>query len=234
MRTIEPRTEPADYAQWRAASRGDINYGYDLIPTDLRLRLKAALIAEQGGICAYTGIGINNAHSHIEHLIPQSHCAPGEVDVAYNNMVACFPGREDRYVPFGALKKANWPSPEEQHLFVSPRSAGCEGRFQFSIRGVISVNADDAAARVTAERLGLNARRLEALRREAIDATLNWHGRSPALLDLPSARKRLAALEHAGRQGGQLEPFCFVLTQALRKHIARLEYIRESKKRGGR
>jgi uncharacterized protein (TIGR02646 family) len=233
MRTIDAQPEPVAYTEWRAASRADINYGYDLIPGELRGQLKAVLIAEQRGICAYTGIGINRTHSHIEHLIPQAHCVQGEGDVAYYNMVACFPGPEDVYVPFGAVFKANWPPPEEQHLFVSPRSPGCEERFRFSLRGVIAVNVDDEAAGVTVEKLGLNHPRLEGMRREAINATLQWHGRTPPLLDLSAARKRLASLLQAEQEGGQLEPFCFALKQALHKHITRLEYIRESK-RGGR
>jgi uncharacterized protein (TIGR02646 family) len=234
MRTIDVRPEPAAYAEWRSASQADINFGYDLIPGELRGILKAALLEEQRGICAYTGIKINLEHSHIEHMIPQAHCVQGEGDVAYSNMVACFPGPDDGYVPFGAVFKANWPSPSEQHLFVSPRSPGCEERFHFSLRGVISGMPDDEAARVTVQRLGLSNSRLEGMRREAINATLQWHGRNPPLLDLAAARKRLTSLEQAESGGGRLEPFCFALKQALRKHIARLERIRESKKRGRR
>jgi hypothetical protein len=59
-------------------------------------------------------------------------------------------------------------------------------------------------------------------------------GESVPLLDLAASRKRLASLEQTEQGGGQLEPFCFALKQALRKHIARLEHIRESKKRGRR
>jgi uncharacterized protein (TIGR02646 family) len=232
MRTIEPRPEPASYAEWRAASQGDINYGYNLIPADVRAVVKAALIGEQRGLCAYTGIGIDMDRSHIEHLIPQDHCQRGVGDVAYGNMVACYPGPGAAYVPFGAVFKGNWPAPAEQHLFVSPRSPGCEARFLFNMRGAISVPANDEAARVTVERLGLDNRRLEALRREAIAATLQWHGRQ-ALLDLPSARRRLTSLENAEQAGGRLEPFCFVLKQALQKHIILLQAIRESKRRGG-
>jgi uncharacterized protein (TIGR02646 family) len=230
MRTIDAQPEPVAYTEWRAASQADINYGYDLIPAELRGQLKAALIANQRGICAYTGIRINTTHSHVEHLIPQAHSVQGEGDVAYNNMVACFPGPEGSYVPFGAVFKANWPPLAEQYLFVSPRTQGCEGRFGFSIRGVISVDVHDEAAKVTVEKLGLNNPRLEGMRREAINATLQWHGKNPPLLDLAAARKRLASLEHVEQGAGQLEAFCFALKQGLRKHIARLEYIRESKR----
>lgn len=232
MRTIDARPEPAAYTEWRAASQADVNYGYNFIPKEVREQLKATLIAAQRGLCAYTGIGINSTHSHIEHLIPQTHCVQGEGDVDYNNMVACFPGPEDGYVPFGALFKANWPPPREQHLFVSPRSPGCEQRFHFSIAGTISVNDHVEAARVTVQKLGLNNRRLEALRRETINATLQRQGRNPPLLGLAAARKRLASLAHAEKEDSQLDPFCFALEQALRKHIARLEHILQSKKQG--
>jgi uncharacterized protein (TIGR02646 family) len=164
MRRIDQQPEPTAYAEWRAASQADINYGYDLIPGKLRGQVKAALIAEQGGICAYTGIEINLDRSHIEHLIPQAHCVQGVSDVAYSNMAACYPGPDGAYVPFGAVFKANWPPPAEQHLFVSPFSSNCEARFSFSIRGKISVAPADEAARVTVERLGLDNKRLERLR----------------------------------------------------------------------
>jgi uncharacterized protein (TIGR02646 family) len=231
MREISRQEEPTRFTEWRAGSQNDINYGYGLIPNDINSQIKHALIEEQRGLCAYTGIGINANRSHIEHLLPQTQCRRGQEDVAYANMVACYPGTNSTYVPFGALLKANWPSREEQHLFVSPRSAGCERRFTFSLRGRISAAGHDEAAAETIKRLGLDNRRLEALRNEAIDATLNRKGGNPTLLDLASARRRLTSLEDAESAGGKLEPFCFALKQALRKHIQRLESIRASKKR---
>jgi uncharacterized protein (TIGR02646 family) len=231
MREISRQDEPARFTEWRAGAQNDINYGYRLIPSDIRNEIKDALIAEQRGLCAYTGIGIGAGRSHIEHLLPQAHCRRGQEDVAYLNMVACYPAPESAYVPFGAHLKANWPSPSEQHLFVSPRSAGCERRFLFSLRGKISAAENDEAGRETIKRLGLDNKRLDALRNEAISATLEWHGRKEPLLNLTSARKRLTSLEDAEIAGGRLEPFCFALKQALRKHIQRLESIRASKKR---
>ena len=41
MRTVDAQPEPVAYAEWRAASQADINYGYDLIPGELRGQLKA-------------------------------------------------------------------------------------------------------------------------------------------------------------------------------------------------
>jgi uncharacterized protein (TIGR02646 family) len=231
MREISPRPEPVEFTEWRSGSQNDINYGYNLIPSELRNAIKEALVAEQRSLCAYTGIGIDGSSSHIEHSLPQAHCQRGQQDVAYQNMVACYPAPGAVHVPFGAHFKANWPSLSELHLFVSPRSSGCEARFAFSIRGTITTAANDAAAKETVRRLGLDHKRLEGLRKEAIDATLRWRGRQP-LLDLPTARRRLTSLESAENAAGKLEPFCFALKQALRKHILRLESIRESKRRG--
>jgi uncharacterized protein (TIGR02646 family) len=228
MRAISPRPEPIAFTNWRAASQNDINYDYDLMPGELRAEIKDALIADQGGLCAYTGIAIDASRSHIEHLLPQAHCRRGIEDVRYDNMVACYPEPGHGHVPFGAIRKGNWPSPAERPLFVSPRSDGCESRFSFNIRGKISVADDDKAAGETVRRLGLDHPRLEALRKEAIDATLHR-------LDLPSARKRLTGLLRAEEAGGRLEPFCFALKQALRKYIVLLESIKKSsRKRRGR
>jgi uncharacterized protein (TIGR02646 family) len=227
MRGISRRAEPVSFTEWRAGAQNDINYGYDLIPGEIRMEIKNALIDEQRGLCAYTGISINGGRSHIEHLLPQAHCRRGQEDVAYGNMVACYPEPGGGYVPFGALLKGNWPSPAEQHLFVSPRSSACERRFSFNLRGKFSAAEGDEAANVTIKRLGLDNRRLEELRKVAIDATLRWHGKNVPLLDLPSARRRLTQLENAENVGGRLEPFCFALKQALRKHIQRLEAIRQ-------
>ncbi len=77
MRAISPRDEPVRFTQWRAGSQNDINYGYRLVPGELLAEIKNSLIAEQQGLCAYTGIRIDVGRSHIEHLLPQKHCQRG-------------------------------------------------------------------------------------------------------------------------------------------------------------
>jgi len=197
----------------------------------LRKQLKQALIDEQGGLCAYTGIRIDADRSHIEHLIPQAHCEQGVGDVAYLNMVACYPSPDEGHVPFGAVFKKNWPAPAEQHLFVSPRTLNCEARFTFSLGGVISASATDPAASKTIAKLGLDNKKLTGMRKAAIDATLGIDRRNSLRLDVANARRRLRSLEEADSGDGPLEPFCFVLKQALAKHLRRLENIRNSRHR---
>ena len=232
MREIRSQPEPAALTQWRARVQDDVNFGYKLLPAEVRQVVKDALVVEQGGLCAYTGIRIDGDRSHIEHLLPQAHCQRGQ-DVDYANIVACYPAPDAAYVPYGALRKKDWPARDSLHLFVSPRSPRCEQRFVFNLRGEISAaSADDSAAKETIRRLGLGDSGLTARRREAIEATLGMFGKRPLLLDLKSAKRRLKQIEQAEADAGRLEQFCFVLKQALRKHIVRLEAIRQSKADG--
>jgi uncharacterized protein (TIGR02646 family) len=195
----------------------------------VRENVKQSLIAEQKELCAYTGLRIEMFTSHVEHLIPQEHCTNG-LDITYHNMVACYPG-PGASAPFGAVKKRNWPSPGEQHLFVSPCSSGCETRFSFSLSGTIrSASANDNAAMETIRRLSLDHKALDRYRKEAIDATLERRGHGPASLDIKSARKRLAQLIQSETTFGSLQPFIFVLKQALQRHIRRIEAIIANRK----
>ena len=70
MREISRRDEPLSYTEWRAGAQNDINYGYDLIPGEIRKEIKGALIDEQRGLCAYTGISIIGSRSHMDGKSP--------------------------------------------------------------------------------------------------------------------------------------------------------------------
>ncbi len=231
MRQIMKRPEPRNLTHWRAANQNDLNFGYGLINADLRAEIRQALVAEQGGLCAYTGRRMDEASCHIEHPTPQAHCGHGE-DVSYSNMLACVPAPHAPRLLYGAHRKGSWPTPMEAPLFVSPLRPACGTRFSFTLRGEIEPrNPADHAAAETISRLGLKHPLLSQLRKAAIDRTIGVHGKGPASLDLKNARKRMSSLTAAEQNNGGLEPFSFVLQQALEKHIARMEAIRDS--RGG-
>lgn len=199
------------------------------------------LLAEQGGICAYTGhrISITPANAqtgnvrdvdfHIEHLLPQNPPAIYGQDADYQNLVACWPRPSCGFEPaYGARKKGNWPSPAEQPFFVSPLREDCFSRFIFNHRGEISPtnNGDHAAVRTIAM-LGLDHGTLTALRREAIRGALNPKSHP---IKLAEARKILTEIERDGsdlNQGhvARLRPFCFAIEPALRREIRKLEGI---------
>lgn len=231
MRRITKGAEPADLTAWKAQNRALPNYCYASLTAAHRLSIRTALVEEQKGLCAYTGRRIDVGSCHIEHLRPQSHCAVGE-DVDYRNLVAGVPAPNTPQLPYGAHKKADWPTLADEHLFVSPLSAACPARFSFRLNGEVEArNPADNAAVETTKRLGLNDPELVKLRKAAIDATLQIRGRGPASIGIADARKRLHDLEEAEQQVGTLEPYSFVLIQALDRQIQRIEKIREARGR---
>lgn len=231
MRTITKGAEPADLTAWKAQNRALPNYCYGSLTAAHRLSIRTALVEEQKGLCAYTGRRIDIDSCHIEHLRPQSRCAVGE-DVDYRNLVASVPAPNTPQLPYGAHKKADWPTVADEHLFVSPLSDGCAGRFSFRLNGEVEAGTPgDNAAAQTINRLGLNDPSLVNLRKAAIDATLQIRGRGPASIGIADARRRLRYLEEAEQQAGALEPYSFVLIQALDRQIQRIEKIRGARGR---
>jgi hypothetical protein len=202
MRWIEKRKEPRSLQTWRAQNATDINFGYALMRQDRQVvtDLEAALLAEQGYLCAYTGRRIGKDSYHMEHVKP-------------NRSVPCL---------YGAEAKKNFPKPDEEHLFVSPLNPSCEQRFNFTAQGIIKPTSDsDEAAKRTIEKLNLNEpRELVPLREAAIDGALKPEG---LWLSLDKARKTLVGMERRTKEGGMLPPFSFAICRALQNHIAELE-----------
>ena len=237
MRKIEKRAEPPELTQWRAAHQVDpggrgINYGYDALRQSSAVadQLLESLLAEQGGLCAYTGRRIDRASAHVEHLRPQTPWrAHRGLDVTYSNMVACWPKPNGPRGQYGAHPKEDWPTPGEEALFVSPLSDRCETRFVFNQRGEIkSADATDRAAVATIKRLKLDHKLLTALRGREIESVLGTTRR----LALKEARKRLRTIEdsEAALDGGAnvlLDPYCFALKQSLRRFIKAGERIQK-------
>ncbi len=229
MRQINKGAEPAALTAWKAQNRASPNYCYTSLTAAHRLTVRTALVTEQRGLCAYTGRRIDVESCHIEHLRPQAHCGSGD-DIDYRNLVAGVPAPNTPQLPYGAHKKADWPGLADEHLFVSPLSAGCAARFSFRLNGEVEPhNAADNAAVETIARLGLNSQALVQLRKAAIAATLQIRGRGPASIGITDARRRRRDLEQAEQQAGSLEPYSFVLVQALARQIQRIDKIREAR-----
>lgn len=250
MRTVRKRAPPSALVQWRAERLAhDRGEGMECTYEEMRRHPPAleavedGLFAEQGGICAYTGIQIRleagpprEVGFHLEHVIPQRHCAYGQ-DAEYGNLVACWPWPNCGFEPaFGAVAKKSWPPPEERHLFVSPLDRSCTARFSFSHRGEISpADEKDQAARTTIDRLGLAHPELTELRHRAIQGALRPGGR---FLTLSEAQRLLAIVRaDAARldQGAaiRLRAFSFVIEQVLPREIRKLEGIKKARKAAG-
>jgi uncharacterized protein (TIGR02646 family) len=224
MRWIRKNNEPRQLTEWRSKYSNDINFGYDLLRKDKEVTtaVHMALLAEQGWICAYTGLRIEQDSSHMEHVKPQTHCEAIET-VTYTNIVACFPAPNTPDPPYGAKKKDYWPAPSEKHLFVSPLNQTCNHRFTYTLKGKIKAEDTDLAANTTIKKLGLNHKLLDDYRRATIQGVIGKDNNLP----LKEAKQRLKQLQ--SQDSGRLEPFYFVLIQVLEKHIKRIELIRIQK-----
>jgi len=240
MRKIEKHVEPPELTQWRAAHQADpdgggINYGYDLLRQSPNVvnRLLDSLLAEQGGLFAYTGRRIDRDSTHVEHLRPQTPWkAHRGLDVTYSNLVGCWPQPNGPRGQYGAHPKEDWPAPGEEAQFVSPLSNGCEGRFVFNQRGEIKpANPADQAAAATIEKLKLDHKLLTALRGREIESVLG----TMRGLSLKEARQRLRSIQEAeaaltGGADVALDPYCFALKQALVRYIKAGERIQKYSK----
>ena len=73
MKHIQKAGAPRGYSQWCATVTGTNKADYRELPATEKQTLLAALITEQGALCASVRrIGADSAH--IEHIKPESHC----------------------------------------------------------------------------------------------------------------------------------------------------------------
>jgi hypothetical protein len=190
MRFIQKSNDPpTSIREWRTVQEPvGVNLDYYCFTRGPQLR--AELVAEQLGLCAYTGTPLDDRlgtyqgsasnlsfHSHIEHIKPRSVCqaeleARGGVygceiceDMDHRNLVAAL--EVERKPPakaeiFGAAAHGNEPLP------VTPVQPNCEVRFAYDDNGGVvgaDVDADD-----TIKLLRLNHTSLQDWRRGAIAA----------------------------------------------------------------
>ncbi len=253
MRTIRKRNCPTELTEWRTLrfhENDPIRYPftYNEMRRDrvVRISVESGLFNEQGGICAYTGRRIawdaraNRADFHVEHLMAQTRCRQHE-DTDYENMVACWPAPNQRQATeYGAVRKDDWPNPQQAHLFVSPLLADCTSRFSYVIRGETAnpeidsehtVWADpssetDTAAKDTITNLNLNHRELRALRLNAVYGALNPSGEEfLSLEELQGLADEMGHAEQDLDAGATvtLDPFCFAVRQAIARRIQALQ-----------
>ena len=190
MKKIKKGGIPAALTSWRfnnTATPQNLFYGKGKFPNDDVLD---RLLKEQGYLCAYTLKRISGNAAHIEHLKPQTLCrsedqireAAGQPrlreDVAWSNMVACFPEPNAARPEYGAVKKDDWWHPAD---FVSPLHPNCEERFQFNSEGeIMPTDTADFPARETIQRIGLDNKKLCELRKTAyLSAGLHRRAEKP-------------------------------------------------------
>ena len=235
MRQIQKGNECKALSRWRkdnASVPQNLVYGKGGFPS---AEVLAALLTEQGDLCAYTLKRIGPTSAHIEHLKPRTECRKEDEqrevekstscreDVAWNNMVACFPAPNAPKPTYGAVFKDGWWPSVGASGFVSPLGLNCEGRFHFELSGAMKpTDPTDAAAEQTIGKIGLNDSRLQELRRQAF-IELGLHPRSEKPLVSPTKVKQLIADWHQRDANSQFKEFCVPLRAVALKHLAKLE-----------
>jgi uncharacterized protein (TIGR02646 family) len=236
MKKIVKQAQPTELQQWRsnnAEAPQNLKYGCGGFPRDAVLN---ALLAEQGYLCAYTLLKISSNKAHVEHLKPQTRCRREDdereqsgiprlhEDVAWMNMVACFPHPDAEHPGYGAVQKDKW---WDETLFLSPLADNCGSRFSYKNDGSIAAAVTtDSAAKETIKKLKLGCNRLQDARQSAIYKA-GLHKRAPK--PLKSTAKVQAFIQKLSqKQSGDFVEFCTVLEQV------GLDYIQSLQKRAQR
>jgi len=203
--------------------RINCSYKSDL-PSDVKNIIKQQLLAEQGGLCCYTGVRINNQKSHIEHFKPQRLCQNHE-DVDYDNLLAAYPD-DNTPCSFGAKAKDDWYNTQ---LLINPLREDCETHFRFDQYGDIKpANEQDEPAKETISRLRLDDDTLTDFRKQAIETALFHKGKLLSVAKLQNITQR-----YCERNSKQLfRPFCFVIIQAAQELLRKAERKRKRKQYG--
>ena len=171
MKYIQKGKEPENFSKWKAKQKSiDVNYDFNSLRNPEKPEVHNSLLSEQGYICCYCCMRVEQSNSHIEHLDPQSK-TDAELSVEYTNMLASC-GRDTnkpgyRWPEYCGNKKGDFA------IGVSPLQANCEEFFNYSTIGEIlpANNLDDPKdAQTTIEVLGLNDFDLTEGRKQAFEA----------------------------------------------------------------
>ena len=195
-------------------------------------QLRPLLIQEQKGLCAYTGVGLDERlmphlppadfwfRPHIEHLKSQQQCrqelaAQGGVvgrvigeDIAYENLVAALEvgGIESEH--FGAVYRKALPLP------IAPTEPRCGSFFLYLEGGeILGLNED---AKATIEVLNLNHPTPHGWRNGAIRAF------AETLTSMTKTELEKAVRDLEDEAAVALPEFAFVIAQIARFHLAKL------------
>ena len=162
MKHIDKNPEPEEFCEWKDRFREqEIEPGWgEFDGTPMKQTIKQSLLAEQGYLCCFCEIEVDENKGHIAHLLDQAG-HPDKV-LVYENLLYSCPERP-RSIPQTcghAQKNAILP--------ISPLDTDCETRFLYTGNGRIHPRKidgnDDRDAAETIRILNLNAKRLIEIR----------------------------------------------------------------------
>lgn len=243
MRYISDNHPPQELILWlREQRREGVNLRYDdLSPVliegeqrDVRKAIIRQRLKDQGYLCAYTMMRIEETNCHVEHIYPRTLSYAGgdpEKTVEYTNMIACYPlqtpGDKRGKCPFGAEAR------ESNLVLLHPLEPTCQNRLQYKSNGeVVATNRGDTAAEdiidADGHLLRLNHPKLIKWRKSAItEAGLSTVSSKP-LTEASAERFKAEVLQF--NSGRRLTPFCVALAHAVDEHIQRIQKRRERRR----
>ncbi len=238
MRCIQKEVQPPDSIRDYIVNQTPVGFGLDYTTFSQTPspqggsrggQLCRELIAEQFGLCAYTGAGIDERlgevnqqnlslkfKRHNEHLKPQSECraeliaaglTPGVdlgEDMDHRNIVAALEvrGGNEKVAAkdlFGAAHRKNYPVP------ILPTNPECDGLFKFDGNGIASSLNDQVTE--TIEVLNLNHGTLQGWRANAISIFV-------AAIDSREDAQRIIEATLIPNDG-KLPEYCFAIRQVV-------------------
>lgn len=175
MKRIIKRKSPEWFETWKddfeRENHRKAHYNHDFSTDDeeggvRRIKLRKALIEEQGNICCYCMNRITVNDSHIEHFWPKDEF--GEMDLDYENLLASCNGEtsllaEDEHC---GHRKNNWWRKD----MISPVRSEVENLFKYLPDG--RIQSSDRKSNIAGEMIhnfGLDSYHLERNRRQAIE-----------------------------------------------------------------
>jgi uncharacterized protein (TIGR02646 family) len=236
MKYIEKAASPRIYSRWCQAVAGTGKANWGELPAAEKRAVLAALLKEQGRLCAYTMRRIESSSAHVEHIKPQHQCRAerAEADLDYGNLVACYPrdGMRAAY-RFGAQHKGEWWE-EGRADFVSPLRPECEARLHFGLDGQVAAVDGGRSAETTIQVLALNHRTLVEDRKGVITEFVYGPGGVKPLSRAQASRVREEICNRV--DDGSFQEYCVAIRGALEDYQAGLEKMsrrrRAARRRG--
>src|SRR4028119_814497 len=208
MKYIQKGKEPENFSKWKAKQKSiGVNYDFNSLRKPEKAEVHNSLLSEQGYICCYCCMRVEQSNSHIEHLAPQSK-TDSELSLDYKNMLASC-GRDPDWPEYCGNKKQNLA------IGVSPLQANCEEFFDYSSTGEILPTANNLAhqkdAQTTIEVLGLNHPDLMKGRIQALEALQGIMTQEEAELLAQDCQQMNAQ--------GRYQPFCNAVLYFLKNYF---------------
>ncbi len=162
MKYIVKNSEPSEFREWKEEWRNNgVEPGWgEFDGKPIKQTVTRSLLAEQGYICCFCEIDVDENNGHIAHLLDQ--VGHPDLVLKYDNLLySCAEQPKSEPQTCGHAQKRSL-------LKVSPLDSDCEDRFLYTLNGKIHPRkADDADAAETIRILHLNAKRLVESREQA-------------------------------------------------------------------